>query len=190
MFYNRISREYPFESRRGYFRHNLGQTMQGGYGNWPRASFRNFEHFNTPTLNNAWSFGGEMPVCTPPADILETDEQFILEVALPGIVLDDVQLKIDGNVLTVCAKRIPTIFEERALVLQRELYGYHMVRHFEFDVEILPEQIEARLDRGILYINIPKVEVAMRIPVSSGMLEGHLPTGNKTRVTSKEVAVK
>jgi len=45
--------------------------------------------------------------------------------------------------------------------------GY-LVRHFEFETPIILEHIEARMDRGILFVSVPKVEAALRIPVSAG----------------------
>jgi len=144
---------------------------------------------NSPwTCNKSYS--------TPETDILELDDQYVLEIALPGVVLDDVELKVEYNTLTVVAKRTPVLFEERAAVLRKELPAGYMVREFEFETEILHEQIEARMDRGILFVSIPKVESALRIPVMAGSIEGHLP-GLKTRVqkqeslrSSKEVSIK
>ncbi|MBC8000715.1 MAG: Hsp20/alpha crystallin family protein [Leptolyngbya sp.] len=160
-------------------------------------------HFETRNLEGRQfsSFGFEgnnwqhVNYSTPETDILELDEQYLLEIAVPGVTLDDVELKIEENLLTVIAKRTAHMYEERAEVLQKELPSY-LVREFYFEQEILPESIEARLDRGILFISIPKVEVAHRIPVSAGSMELHLP-GMKTRVgktdslrNSKEVTIK
>ncbi|CAN5348552.1 hypothetical protein BH11CYA1_BH11CYA1_45640 [soil metagenome] len=122
----------------------------------------------------------------PSADILELDDQFVLELALPGVVLDDVELKIEGNFLTVIAKRTPTMFEEKASYLRRELPATLMVREFEFETEILWENVEARLDRGLLFISLPKLEAAIRIPVSHGSIEGHV-SSTKTRTLKTEV---
>jgi HSP20 family protein len=122
---------------------------------------------------------------TPETDILELDDQYILEIALPGVVLDDVELKVEESLLTVVAKRTPAMFEEKASVLRKELPAGYLVREFEFEGEIIHDQIEARMDRGILFISIPKVEVALRIPVSAGNLEGNL-NGMKTRVAKTE----
>jgi HSP20 family molecular chaperone IbpA len=133
----------------------------------------------------------------PCADVLELDDQFILELALPGVNLDDIEIKVEEQVLTVIAKRTPTMFEEKAIYLQKELPTHFMFRQFEFECEILTENIEARLERGLLYISVPKLEVALRIPVSVGMLEGHYTNNLKTRVgkqaehrTHKEIAIK
>ncbi|MBY0360232.1 MAG: Hsp20/alpha crystallin family protein [Candidatus Obscuribacterales bacterium] len=161
MFYNRIARE--FSSENGFF--------------------RGFSH-EMPLTNRLEG------TCVP-ADILETDEQFIIELALPGVVVDDVQIKMEGSLLHIEAKRTPVLFEERATFLKKELPAHFMYRSFEFECPIIAEQIEARLERGILYISIPKVEAAFRIPVTGGMIESHMSNTVKTRVASKhDVAVK
>jgi HSP20 family molecular chaperone IbpA len=160
----------------------LGQLNQQQYGYGHETQ--------SPWACSNWSYA------TPETDILELDDQFVLEIALPGVVLDDVELKVDYNTLTVVAKRTPVMFDEKAAVLRKELPAGYLVREFEFDAEILHEQIEARMDRGILFISIPKVETALRIPVSHGTIEGQLP-GRTTRVhnqkeirSGKEVVIK
>jgi hypothetical protein len=40
------------------------------------------------------------------------------------------------------------------------------------------------MDRGILFVSIPKEEVALRIPVSAGNLDTHF--NGKTRVTKQQ----
>lgn len=193
MFYNRLARRFP--ENRTYVRPSLTQMGSMHYGSMNFNSIDRLEHRSLEGVSglNSWQTNWQhtMPACSAPADILELDEQFIIEVALPGVVLDDVQLKIEENVLSICAKRTPTLFEERATILQKELPAVYLLRQFEFDTEIIAEQIDARLDRGILYISIPKVEAALRVPVSAGMVDNHIPTNTKTRVSSKhEVSVK
>lgn len=130
-----------------------------------------------------WQQQQTQPVA-PHTDILELDDQYLLEIALPGVVVDDVELKVEYNIITVLAKRTPSMFEEKAGVVRMEMPSGYLYRQFEFDAEILAEQVEARMDRGILFVSIPKVETAIRVPVSVGAFEGHLP-GVKTRVPSK-----
>jgi len=199
MFYNRFARQFPIDTKRTVVRPSLThQTMNYGSNHfgWNRETNHEGREWNRDFGRNInrdlnWNTGVSSCHMTAPADILELDEQFIIEVALPGVVLDDVQLKIEENVLSITAKRTPTLFEERATVLQKELPSVYVLRQFEFDCEIVVEQIDARLDRGILYISIPKVDVAIRVPVSGGMIEGHIPNSPKTRVNSKhEVSVK
>lgn len=144
-----------------------------------------------------WGWQHQYQHSAPQTDILELDDQYLLEIALPGVVMDDVELKVDFNVITVLAKRTPSMFEEKAGIIRKELPAGYLYRQFEFDAEIVPEQVEARMDRGILFVSIPKVEASVRVPVSVGAFEGHLP-GVKTRIPSKsetmrsgkEVAIK
>lgn len=143
----------------------------------------------TDRFDSQWE---RMSFSVPETDILELDDRYVLELALPGVVLDDVEIRAEDYTLSVVAKRTPNMFEERATYLRKELPCHFMVREFEFEDEILIEEIEARLDRGILFISIPKVEAAVRIPVSAGSLEGHLFEG-KTRMhkdESRKVTVK
>ncbi|HEY9774988.1 MAG TPA: Hsp20/alpha crystallin family protein [Planktothrix sp.] len=176
--YNQFGYRRPMNNENRRWSHEL-MNQQFNYG---------FEHQTPWALNN-------LSYQTPETDILELDDQFVLEIALPGVVLDDVELKVEYNTLTVLAKRTPVMFEEKANIIRKELPAGYMVREFEFDAEILVEQIEARMDRGILFVSIPKVESTLRIPVSAGNIEGHL-SGMKTRVQkteirgSKEVTIK
>ncbi|MBU6450820.1 MAG: Hsp20/alpha crystallin family protein [Cyanobacteria bacterium REEB67] len=153
-------------------------------------------HFGFETMNNQnWNLG-HVGYEVPCADVLELDNEFVLELALPGVVLDDIEIKVEGRYLTVIAKRTPTMFEEKALYIRRELAHNVMVREFEFETEILVDSIEARLDRGILFVSLPKVEAALRIPVSAGSIEGHVYGVTKNRAhkteirSSKEVTIK
>ena len=163
MFYNRNAKEYNMNLRH--------QMTRNHYG---------FETMNH--LNN-WTAGYEVPC----ADVLELDNEFVLELALPGVVLDDIEIKVEGRYLTVIAKRIPTMFEEKALYIRRELHVNTLVREFEFETEVLVDSIEARLDRGILFISLPKVEAALRIPVSAGSIEGHVHGVTKNRSHKTEI---
>ncbi len=126
----------------------------------------------------------------PETDVLELDDRFILEVSLPGVVLDDVELKAEGNYLYLVAKRTPSMFEERATYLRKELPCHFLVREFEFEEDITTEEIEARLDRGILFISIPKFEAAVRIPVSAGAIEQHMLETRMHKENSRKVSVK
>jgi HSP20 family molecular chaperone IbpA len=167
------------------FNNRTGNLLQG------RNIRGNRRYFQQDELNSSWAnqqqHQNQMHHCmmTPATDILELDDQFILEIALPGVVLDDVELKVEENSLTVVAKRTLAMFEERAQILRKELGAGYLVREFRFDEEILHEQIEARLDRGILYVSVPKLDAAFRVPVSAGNIETQVQ-GVKTRVGKQE----
>jgi HSP20 family molecular chaperone IbpA len=175
MFYNRP--QYPVQVR---------SIFGGSYGQPRPNRFNTLSTMEQPTgwAHGNWGWDNGLSTACPATDILELDDQIVLEIALPGVVLDDVELKVEENLLTLIAKRTPNMFEERATLLCKEMPCGYFVRHFEFETPIYAEHIEARMDRGILFISLPKVEAALRIPVSAGSIENHMP-GMKTRVGSK-----
>ncbi len=176
MFYTRQIREYPVQMRRPFARQFFNTLSQYG-----------MPAVQTPYQTASW--GWNLHTASPATDVLELDDQYILEIALPGVTLDDIELKVEENVITCIAKRTPNMLEERACMLNKEMPCGYLVRHFEFEGEIVHEQIEARLDRGILFVSVPKLEAAFRVPVSAGSIESHLP-GMKTRVTGKSEVIR
>src|SRR2546421_2603455 len=91
---------------------------------------------------------------SPLVDVEETDDAFVLEVELPGVKREDVNIELVGNEVAITGE----IKErERKGVLRRET---RRRGRFEFRVT-LPDQvdgdkIEARLDDGVLTVRIPK----------------------------------
>lgn len=181
MFYNRP--QYPVQVRSPFSR-NYGYNTRRFYSN-----LNELEQQTRWNQSTNWGWETGLQTACPSTDILELDDQFVLEIALPGVVLDDVELKVEENMLTLIAKRTPNMFEERATLLRREMPCGYFVRHFEFEAPIFAEHIEARMDRGILFVSLPKVEAALRIPVSHGSIESHIP-GARTRVGSKNETIR
>lgn len=168
MLYTRTIKEYQVPTRRALSRQFLNPNMQSAYLS-PWGWQQQPQH---------------LIQCSPEADVLELDDQFLLEIALPGVVLDDVELKAEENCVTVIARRTFSAFEERAVFLRKELPAGYFVRQFEFDTPVLHEQIQARMDRGILFVSVPKLEIAQRIPVSAGTIDVHAPA-LRTSISSK-----
>ena len=83
------------------------QNQQLSSREYGRDYGKDYETMPSQTCNS-WQYA------TPETDILELDDQFVLEIALPGVVLDDVELKVEYSTLTVVAKRTPVLFEEKA----------------------------------------------------------------------------
>ena len=104
---------------------------------------------------------------TPPVDIEETDDAFIVEAELPEVKADDVDVELHDNQLSIHGE----IKErERTGVLRRQTR-----RTGQFDYRVtLPAQVEAdgaeaSLKDGVLRLTLHKSEVhkPQRIEVSS-----------------------
>jgi HSP20 family protein len=90
----------------------------------------------------------------PLADIEETDDAYIVEMELPGVKQDDVDIEVNGRELTVSGE---VKEKERAGILRRRT---RKVGEFSYTVslpmEIDADSVSADLDSGVLTIRVPK----------------------------------
>ncbi len=110
--------------------------------------------------------GPRIPAVAP-ADLYETDEALILEMAVPGLTPEDLEVSLEGNRLTVRGQAKPG--EERGIrryYLQEIAHGA-FVRTFTLPVEVDASAAKAEFKNGILRLTMPKVAEARarRIPV-------------------------
>ncbi len=92
----------------------------------------------------------------PPADIKETDQAYILAIELPGLGKEDVEIAIDGDVLTVSGHKA----EERedaaaAYRVSERRYG-RFERSFPIPPDVERADIEAQFRDGLLKITLPR----------------------------------
>jgi HSP20 family protein len=91
-----------------------------------------------------------------PADIEETDDAYIVEVDLPGVQPEDVNLGLRDTELRISGE---VKERERTGILRRKT---RRVGQFELVValpgEVDPDKVEARLSDGVLAINLQKAE--------------------------------
>jgi HSP20 family protein len=94
----------------------------------------------------------------PPMDLLETTEHYVLRADLPGLSDDDVNIRLQDNVLTVSG--------ERTAEHEQQQEGYHRLerafgafsRSLTLPDGVDPDAVQAHFDRGVLEIRIPKPE--------------------------------
>lgn len=94
---------------------------------------------------------------TPPIDIFETEGQFVLKAELPGIDKDDVDVRVQDNVLTLKGARYPSdkLKEDNINRMERP-YG-KFSRSFTLPSNVNADNISAKLKDGILEIILPKL---------------------------------
>ena len=94
----------------------------------------------------------------PPANIIEKNEMYQIELAAPGMEKADFNVKLDGNVLTISAeKKVETATENEKMI--RKEFGYKSFkRSFTLDEKIDATNISARYENGILRLELPKKE--------------------------------
>jgi len=95
---------------------------------------------------------------TPRIDIVETETGFELEVQLPGIKKEDINVNINNNVLSVSGERKFDDKQEGKKFLRVESRFGSFNRSVQLPEGIDPESVKAGYKDGILSISIDKSE--------------------------------
>ncbi len=67
---------------------------------------------------------GRTPAWEPPVDIFEIDEALMICVALPGVAAENIQVVVEGDVLTIAGMRLLPEPDRAALIHRLEIpYG-------------------------------------------------------------------
>src|SRR5262244_219080 len=111
--------------------------------------------------------GLEAALWSPAADVFETDDEIILQVELPGVVLSDVRLEaLDGKIKVAGFRRPHAGVEPKHFVRMERIYG-SFSREFAVPATIDPASIKATLRAGVLRVVAPKSDKGQEIPVES-----------------------
>lgn len=108
----------------------------------------------------------ENKVTTPATNIIETNNEFFLEMVAPGMKKDDFQVELNENVLTISYDHEDNRKGDRKNwnYLMHE-YNYHsFTRSFHLPETVEKENIKATYLNGILNLIIPKKEEACTRP--------------------------
>jgi HSP20 family protein len=109
------------------------------------------------------SNAGVGPYWTPSMDAWETEHAFVVQLDLPGLTRDQVEVNFDRNTLTIRGQRSATIpkvekGEIRVFVAERYLGAFS--RSLRFPQYVESTKIEASFSDGVLTVTVPKAETA------------------------------
>jgi HSP20 family protein len=96
----------------------------------------------------------------PRVDVREKDGTYILEADLPGITEKDLDVKVDGNVLTISSKKNEEKKEEKNGYIVRERRSSSFSRSLVLPKNVDKAKILASFKNGLLTLNIPKEPAA------------------------------
>src|SRR5687768_9517114 len=100
-------------------------------------------------------FGLATPGWSPPVDLAELHDRYLLTIELPGLSRSDVHLEYLEPVLTIRGKRpAPGCCPERYQQLERG-HG-EFARAFRFEHPVHADQFVADITDGVLTVTIPK----------------------------------
>jgi HSP20 family protein len=92
----------------------------------------------------------------PAADVSETDAAYVVEIELPGVHREDVDVELDGNELVVTGE---VKEKKREGLLRRRT---RRIGNFEYRVtlpgDFRADDVEASLAHGVLTVQVPKAQ--------------------------------
>jgi HSP20 family protein len=99
-------------------------------------------------------------VQAPATDIVETDEELIVRLDLPGIDKGNVEVTVSEGELSVKATRGEVKEEKGEKYYKRERTYRRFERMLKLPVDVKDEVAKAKLENGMLEVRMPKVEVS------------------------------
>ncbi|MCG5076274.1 Hsp20/alpha crystallin family protein [Paraburkholderia tagetis] len=90
-------------------------------------------------------------------DVTESDQAYTVKAELPGLDKKDIDVKIDGNVVSIHAKvERNTELKEGERVIRRERYSGAFARSFSLASDIDESKASAQYQDGVLALTLPK----------------------------------
>jgi HSP20 family protein len=116
-----------------------------------------------------WPFGQYSQRFSPAVDIREEKDAIVISAELPGMKPEEVNVSVDGNLLTISG--------ERKFEHEQKEEGYRRIersygsfsRSFTLPDTVAIDRLDAEMKEGVLTIRLPKTEKAQpkRIAVKS-----------------------
>jgi HSP20 family protein len=95
----------------------------------------------------------------PNVNTRETDDNYHIEVELPGVKKENVDIQVDGNVLTISGERnVRSEVKDEDYHKVESRYGLFS-RSFTLPEKVDVSNIEAKFTDGILEVAIPKLKI-------------------------------
>lgn len=115
------------------------------------------ESFVMPSAFNDFWGGTARPGL--PANLFETEESYVLQVGLPGLNPENVEIQVMGRELSIKG-RFETWVPEKGNWIWQGLPSGEFYEKFTLPVEVERDHADAAYNHGILSITLPKTEYA------------------------------
>lgn len=111
---------------------------------------------------------GLAPAFIPAADIYETDEEFVIELEVPGFAEKELDVEAFDHTLVVKGERKEAKEAEEKTFRLRERLEREFERRFMLPTEADTKHLKAKFHDGVLEVHAPKLEIAKPHKVEIG----------------------
>lgn len=99
---------------------------------------------------------------TPASNVFETDNEFKIELLLPGFSKKDLQMNYHNNLLTIKVEKEENVEKnEEYKYVHREFGAYNFEKSYRIPKSVNAEKITAEFKNGVLNVHLPKKEEAV-----------------------------
>jgi HSP20 family protein len=96
------------------------------------------------------------------ANIKEQENEYIVELSVPGLKKENVKINLENDILTVSFEDEKNKEEKGEGYYRREFYSESFERSFTIPKNIKKDDISAKMEDGILVVKIPKTKEEKR----------------------------
>ncbi len=114
------------------------------------------DFFNDRVFNN--NNQNQRKNISPAVNIIEADNEFKIEVAIPGLTRNDFNIEVEDDVLTISSVENETKEDKMPTYTRREFNFSSFKRSFQLPETIDQDQIQASHKEGVLSITLVKKE--------------------------------
>jgi HSP20 family protein len=120
------------------------------------AMDRLFEDSWVRPVRAGWEAGEHPPAWRLPVDVYSTEEEIVIQAAVPGLAPEDVEITIEGDTLTIQGE-LPAALENVNYLFQERPAG-KFIRVLSLNIPVDADKSEATFANGLLTLTIPKAE--------------------------------
>lgn len=100
--------------------------------------------------------GGDEYVIVPPADIYETENEYVIKADMPGVSRENLEITLEKDNLEISGKVRESGSQDTLRYAEYRLHNYN--RSFVVGDGIKRDGISASLENGVLTLTLPKSE--------------------------------
>lgn len=94
---------------------------------------------------------------TPAVDVTEESTRYLVHADIPGFAENEVEIKVDDQLLTISGKLSENAeTDQKPTWLLRERRSASFARSFTLPTDVEKDQIVAKVNKGVLTIELPK----------------------------------
>src|SRR5262245_3476215 len=104
--------------------------------------------------NESWR---EETVICPAANIFESNDEYLLELEMPGVKKEGLEISVEGNELSIQGRADRTAPPGEPVYCESTRGDF--CRSFELSNDVDASRIRAELNQGVLCVHLPKAEL-------------------------------